>query len=292
MLENLITPPTDPHRVVVIGASQFVGKACSDLLETGMSPAASWTGRDRPARRGRSGLWPTGCYRTTASWSCQRALPAGRRDVARQHRDDKTVCAALGEHPVRHVVYKFRRGLRDDGAADGGFSDRLGSMHGVMHLTREIMLRECVPDTLAVLRPTLIYGAEDHNGYGPNRFRRLAADGEDIVLFGEGEERRDHVLVDDVAELVVRMLRSSNTGTLNAATGRVTSFRNIAETIASMFDTGTVVKSSPRVGQMPHNGYRPFDPATTAAAFPDFAYTPLGAGLKQVHSQTVKTENG
>jgi hypothetical protein len=27
---------------------------------------------------------------------------------------------------------------------------------------------------------------DPHNGYGPNRFRRLAAAGQEIVLFGEG----------------------------------------------------------------------------------------------------------
>jgi hypothetical protein len=30
---------------------------------------------------------------------------------------------------------------------------------------------------------------------------------------------------------------------------------------------------------MPHNGFRPFDPAATAAAFPDFRYTPLPDGM-------------
>ena len=80
-----------------------------------------------------------------------------------------------------------------------------GSLHGAMHLAREMMLGAEVKAPLAHLRPTLIYGAGDpHNGYGPNRFRRLAAKGEDIVLFGEGEERRDHVHIDDVGELVAR----------------------------------------------------------------------------------------
>jgi nucleoside-diphosphate-sugar epimerase len=47
---------------------------------------------------------------------------------------------------------------------------------------------------------------DPHNGYGPNRFRRLAAAGQEIVLFGGGEERRDHVLVDDVARDASRPL--------------------------------------------------------------------------------------
>ena len=39
------------------------------------------------------------------------------------------------------------------------------------------------------MRSTLIYGEGDpHNGYGPNRFHRLAAAGQEIVLFGEVPE--------------------------------------------------------------------------------------------------------
>jgi nucleoside-diphosphate-sugar epimerase len=91
------------------------------------------------------------------------------------------------------------------------------------------MLKATVKAPLAVVRSTLIYGSGDpHNGYGPNRFRRLADAGQEIVLFGEGEERRDHVLVDDVAEIVCRVIERRSQGTLNIATGEVMSFRAIA----------------------------------------------------------------
>jgi hypothetical protein len=36
---------------------------------------------------------------------------------------------------------------------------------------------------------------------------------------------------------------------------------------------------------MPHNGYRPFDAAATYAAFPDFKYTKLDAGLARAQAQ-------
>jgi nucleoside-diphosphate-sugar epimerase len=138
------------------------------------------------------------------------------------------------------------------------------------------MFRAEVKAPLAILRPTLIYGAADpHNGYGPNRFRRLASSGEPIVLFGEGEERRDHVHIDDVAELVVRVLFRRSKGMLNVATGTVHSFRQIAERFSKN------IKATPRSGPMPHNGYRSFDPAGTRKAFPDFRYTPLDEGLKR-----------
>jgi nucleoside-diphosphate-sugar epimerase len=150
-----------------------------------------------------------------------------------------------------------------------------GSLHGAMHLAREVMFRAEIKAPLAILRPSLLYGAADpHNGYGPNRFRRLAAEGKEIVLFGEGEERRDHVYIGDVAELVARVLYRRSAGVLNVATGTVHSFREIALKFSSK------VKGSLRSGPMPHNGYRPFDAAATRKAFPDFRYTPLDEGLK------------
>ena len=76
---------------------------------------------------------------------------------------------------------------------------------------------------------------DPHNGYGPNRFRRLAAKGEAITLFGEGEEKRDHVHIDDVAALVSATLHQRSTGTLNIATGKSTSFREVAEMVVAHF---------------------------------------------------------
>jgi UDP-glucose 4-epimerase len=142
------------------------------------------------------------------------------------------------------------------------------------------MLKSVVKAPLAILRPTLLYGATDpHNGYGPNRFRRLAAAGQDIVLFGEGEEQRDHVLIDDVAEIIMRVLAHRSCGVLNVATGSVHSFRDIAERTAAMYDPPVAVRGTPRQGPMPHGGYRAFDSSACLRAFPDFRYTDLQTGL-------------
>ena len=153
-----------------------------------------------------------------------------------------------------------------------------------MHLAREVMLANVWQGPLCFLRPTLIYGAEDpHNGYGPNRFIRLAQKGEEIVLFGEGEERRDHVWIEDVADLTCRVLVHKSTVILNIATGNVVSFREIAEQVARINPNSSQIKSSPRSGPMPHNGYRAFDPAVTHHAFSDFTYTNLNDGLRKVY---------
>jgi nucleoside-diphosphate-sugar epimerase len=152
-----------------------------------------------------------------------------------------------------------------------------------MHHAREIVLRAAAAGApFAILRPTLIYGSDDpHNGYGPNQFRRLAARGEAITLFGEGEEQRDHVWIDDVAEIVYHVLSHCSVGILNIATGNVVTFREIAEIIAGLFTPKVPISSRPRTGPMPHKGYRSFDISATRAAFPNFAYTPLIEGLER-----------
>jgi nucleoside-diphosphate-sugar epimerase len=142
---------------------------------------------------------------------------------------------------------------------------------------------------LAILRPSLLYGASDpHNGYGPNRFRRLANAGENIVLFGEGEERRDHVSVDDVAELVWRVLKRRSRGVLNVATGEVHSFRDIAERAVALAGRAVTIAGSPRAGAMPHNGYRPFSTDVVREAFPDFRYTALVDGMNKAQQATLQ----
>jgi hypothetical protein len=69
---------------------------------------------------------------------------------------------------------------------------------------------------------------------------------------------------------------------LNIATGEVHSFRAIADRIAGMAKMPVLVRGTPRQGAMPHNGYRPFGPAATLKAFPDFRYTSLMDGLAKV----------
>ncbi len=162
------------------------------------------------------------------------------------------------------------------------------NLHGQMHVARELMFSASLGDMpFAALRPTLIYGAGDpHNGYGPNRFRRLVQAGEKISLFGNGEERRDHVSVDDVAELAVRMLERRTKGALNATTGRVASFLELAEMTIGFGGADIEIERLPRSGPMPHNGYRPFDPAEVHRLFPDFEFTDLEAGLRVAFEAT------
>lgn len=200
----------------------------------------------------------------------------------------QAVIAAVRSQPVPHLLYVSSDAVYADSRAPMTEASPAepGSLHGVMHLAREVMLKCDLPAIpLALVRPTLIFGPGDpHNGYGPNRFMRLAQARQDITLFGEGEEQRDHIFITDVAEIIRRCVRHRATGVVNAVSGTVTSFRAIAEQAAARFEPRVKVLGSPRTGPMPHGGYRAFDPALLRQLFPDFAPVSLATGLDRMRA--------
>ncbi len=291
MLRHLNSGPALPERIVVIGAAGFVGGALMQRLAAANAPALGLTRKEVDLQR------------PDATKQLAAILQPGDAVVAVAARAPcknigmmienmimvKAMIDALSAAAAAHVVNISSDAVYADGPLPLTETSATAptSIHGVMHLAREIAFSSTLKSPLATLRPSLLYGAGDpHNGYGPNRFRRLANEGKDIVLFGEGEERRDHVLIDDVAELIFRVLTRRSAGTLNIATGETHSFRDIAERIVATVPRPVAIKSSPRNGPMPHNGYRPFDIAACRAAFPDFSFTPISDGIGSTQRTT------
>src|SRR5581483_11666399 len=98
----------------------------------------------------------------------------------------------------------------------------------------------------------------------------------------EGEERRDHVAIEDVAELAALILQHRSRGALNAVTGRSVSFHDIAHQLAALHGPAMRVESLPRSGPPPHLTHRHFDVAAIHKAFPRFRFTALEEGLRRL----------
>ncbi len=196
---------------------------------------------------------------------------------------------ALSAVPPAHLLYISSDAVYADEANPVTERSPIApsTFHGMMHAARELMFRLEVSTRFAALRPTLIFGAADpHNGYGPNRFRRQALKGEPITIFGEGDERRDHVAVEDVARLAVRIITHRSVGALNAVTGVSTSFAYIAQMVAANFGPSASVRPVPRPGPRPHLVHRFFDITDCHRAFPDFHFERLADGLTRVHAES------
>ncbi|MFA6311929.1 MAG: NAD-dependent epimerase/dehydratase family protein [Sterolibacterium sp.] len=290
MLSHVSPQARKPARVVLLGGSGFIAGAIRRRLEAdGIAtlplgrPALDLLAPEAAARL-EAVLRPDDTLVFASAKAPCKDLPMLRENLLMA----EAVCTALHQRPVAHVVYLSSDAVYRDSAeplTEASCAEP-GSLHGVMHLAREVALRQAHAGPLALLRPTLVYGFDDpHNGYGPNRFRRLAAAGKEIVLFGEGEERRDHVDVDDVAELVRLIVAHRSEGIANAVSGEVVSFRELAEFAAAAFPLRVSVRGTPRSGTMPHNGYRAFDNRAVRAAFPSFNFKSWHEGLAAVHNR-------
>ncbi|HEY0338622.1 MAG TPA: NAD(P)-dependent oxidoreductase [Burkholderiales bacterium] len=290
MLTHENTRPLQPARVVVLGAGGFIARAITQRVTR---ESVSVLGLGRPDL---DLLNPASAERLAGALREDDAVvfvsakaPCKDLDMFQDNlRMAATVCTALDGRRLAHFIYVSSDAVYQDsrGALNESSCAEPSSLHGAMHLSREIALRQHVSAPLTIVRPTLVYGIDDpHNGYGPNRFGRLAASGQDIVLFGEGEEQRDHVCVDDVAELIWRIIVHRSAGVANAVSGDVVSFRTLAEFAAASFEPRISVRTSPRNGPMPHNGFRAFDNSKVLASFPGFRFAPWREGLAQMYAQ-------
>jgi nucleoside-diphosphate-sugar epimerase len=288
MLTHHSRADSPPERAVVIGAGGFVGGAIADELER------SGVRTLRVTRRELDLLAPDApdvlqqmLRRSDALVFVSAVAPAKTTaQLMANLRMAEAAAQALAAVQPAHLLYMSSDAVYADDA--NPVTERSpvapSTLHGMMHAARELIFRTEYRGPLAVLRPTLIYGAADpHGGYGPNRFRRQAINREPISIFGEGEEKRDHVAVEDVARLATRIVLHRSSGALNAVTGISTPFREIALLVAGQFSPPAEVVSVPRPGPRPHLLHRFFDIAGCHRSFPDFHFEPLAAGLARVH---------
>jgi len=191
------------------------------------------------------------------------------------------VAEFLGKSTCSHVVYVSSDAVYDDTASPIREDSPCNpaSLHGVMHLAREHVMAHAMQQAkipVLMLRSTLVYGADDtHNGYGPNRFVRTALKERTIKLFGEGEEKRDHLYVRDLSRLIGACIVHRSEGVLNAATGHSSSFRGVADLVVACCPD-TRLECSQRATTITH---RHFDVAATLRAFPAMRFTPMRVGL-------------
>ena len=99
------------------------------------------------------------------------------------------------------------------------------------------------------------------------------------MILGKGEERRDHIFVDDLTKIIGNCIEQRGLGILNLASGRVFSFKYLAKLIINLSKTRSKLIRIKRQGPMPHNGYRPFNIKKLKNYFRDIKISPVKFGL-------------
>ena len=139
---------------------------------------------------------------------------------------------------------------------------------------------------LLILRVAALYGPGDsHGSYGPNSFLRSILKEKTVRMFGQGEEKRDHLLVDDAARVVYRLMEAGATGVYNVATGQSLSFKEIVEILKRVVPTSFESVSLPRKASITH---RHFDVSRLFLQLPEFRFTTIENGLKSYFTSVVQ----
>jgi UDP-glucose 4-epimerase len=278
--------PTPPQRVVVLGASGFVGGDLATHLRESHVPVLGLSSKDVDLVKPESVDQLVGLSRPGDALVFASTLTPDRgkdvRTLMRNLAMGEHVAAAVARSPWEHLVYVSSDAVYDDETNPVREESPCNpaTFHGVMHLARERMLTQAAAAAgrpCLVLRATLIYGAADtHNGYGPNRFLRTALKERTIKLFGQGEEKRDHLFVGDLSRLIALGLAQRSEGVLNAASGHSASFGEVAALVARLAGGGVRLENLPRATPITH---RHFDVTAAFRAFPGFRFTRLEEGL-------------
>jgi nucleoside-diphosphate-sugar epimerase len=190
----------------------------------------------------------------------------------------------LEGHPFRNVVYVGSDAvypMSDDVVTEASPVEPADFYALAKYAGERVLANVCATAKipLVIVRPTGVYGAGDtHNSYGPNRFLTQIHNERKVSLFGEGDDIRDHVYVDDVAAAVVGLAASDATGVFNVASGESRTFGSVVEQLQALSPVPFEVVNLPKSGG---TSRRDFDVSRLRQALPGWQVTPFEEGLRR-----------
>jgi len=103
---------------------------------------------------------------------------------------------------------------------------------------------------VAIYRPFGGYGADQAPTYPmPAILKRVVTDQNPIMIWGEGDQERDWIHIDDIVEAVLQTYDKLSGKTLNLGTGIATSFFRLAELAVHLAGKDATVVNDPRQPQ-------------------------------------------
>jgi UDP-glucose 4-epimerase len=195
------------------------------------------------------------------------------------------LCRVLQRHPVKRVVFFSSAAVYGEENQNTQINEETAiaptSFYGAAKYTTESLLTNVVrsqeKSSLLILRPPLIYGPGDASGgYGPSGFIKASLKNETITIWGDGNERREFMFVEDVARIVGALTAWEWGGVLNLASGQSYTYMQIVEiltkTLGKEIRTTQCSRSKPKVD---HG----FLNARLMELLPGFSFTTLQRGI-------------
>ena len=149
---------------------------------------------------------------------------------------------ALKKSPPSHLVYLssaavFGEEKNFDETIDEQTTRHGTSFYAASKISAEnilFLIGQTLSFPVSIVRPPLIYGVGDASrGYGPTGFCFNSIEKKTIALWGDGEEKREFIAVEDLAEICVKLSDLAYDGSLNIVSGKSATFKDIIEIINS-----------------------------------------------------------
>jgi nucleoside-diphosphate-sugar epimerase len=210
-------------------------------------------------------------------------LDAGLFSWARRAKPGRVVYfSSAAVYPVRLQAAGLKRRL-EEGDAGTGATDPLGrpdALYGWAKATGEYLARLYRDDggAVTVVRPFSGYGPDQDETYPFGAFAGRAARREDpFMIWGDGEQVRDFIHVDDIIAAVMAMIAAETPGPVNLGTGIPCSMLQLAMVFCATAGYAPVFEPVPSAPSgVP---YRVADPKALYAFCP--AKIPLEHGVRQ-----------
>lgn len=169
------------------------------------------------------------------------------------------------------------------------------SYYGLAKFTSERLFWKALQqrqDSLVIVRPPSIYGPGDQGEtYGPVKFANAMVKNEVVTLWGDGSERREFIYIDDIVEIIQRLLFSSFHGVVNIASATGYSFRDVIGVLESITGRKLSLTSRPRSKAKVDNVFLNDRLLQTIGPY---SFTSLFEGLKSLYDYLLNSskENG
>jgi UDP-glucose 4-epimerase len=189
----------------------------------------------------------------------------------------------LQDHPVRRFVFFSSAAVYGEENHDERITEdtlvRPTSYYGAAKFASECVFRKTLPNGFVAVRPPLIYGPGDTSrSYGPAGFVHAAAHGEPVTLWGEGDEKREFIFVEDIVALTAQLVVSDFSGVINIASGQQSTFREAVEIVNRLARGKVAIQSRPRSKTRVDHGFRN---ERLTGLFPDFRFHTLEDGIRK-----------
>jgi len=215
----------------------------------------------------------------------KRQTGAGINDFIQNIKMTENLCRLMVRYPPKRFVFFSTQVVYGENTHNTNTTEKTKvdptSYYGMAKFISERLfwktfnsLKHC---SLITVRIPRIYGpGANRNDYGPTMFTYNALKKDPITIWGDGLELRDYVFIDDLIDIVDKLLFNAFDGVVNIASGKTYSFIDVLKIVESVCKCNVKVEYKQRTrSKVDHV----INISNLKTLIGDYKFTPLDEGI-------------